>query len=368
MSTSVWRTRLSTIVWFVLVLGVVLSLPVVMDISGWLIIAFVVTSVVLAAPLVWVWRRLFCSGTGSLKIGAWLRTSVALWAALCIATALPFYYLATVTEVRPALAPQVTLSNGDKTVVFQGMMHVGSENFYKAVIYDVEKALADDYVLYYEGVQTNSPESEAFFAKLSQTLTGGQDLSAVYTALGQACGLKFQSEYFTLLEADQAEHPERHVIADVDALEMKQEYERLMQEDPAFAERYATVFDDHGTDTNNDDSIAEAVQWLENGSDGQRKLAGIICRGLMSISYSQEGQADQDTPLSELILEYRNQSLAQRIVAEPNPRIFITYGARHLPGVVALLKQADPAWSVESVKWLRAIEAPKRFDATLDLP
>ena len=28
----------------------------------------------------------------------------------------------------------------------------------------------------------------------------------------------------------------------------------------------------------------------------------------------------------------------------------------------------DPAWSVESVKWLRAIEAPKQFDATLDLP
>lgn len=47
--------------------------------------------------------------------------------------------------------PQATLSNGSKTVVFQGMVHVGSEPFYKTVVCDIEQALSDGFVIFYEG-------------------------------------------------------------------------------------------------------------------------------------------------------------------------------------------------------------------------
>ncbi len=49
--------------------------------------------------------------------------------------------------------PLTTLTDGRRTVVFPGMQHVGSDAFYKSVIYDLEKALADGYTLYYEGVK-----------------------------------------------------------------------------------------------------------------------------------------------------------------------------------------------------------------------
>ena len=114
--------------------------------------------------------------------------------------------------------------------------------------------------------------------------------------------------------------------------------------------------------------MPDAVAFLETGSEDQKKLAGIICRGIMSLAYSPEAQQEQDAPLKELILDFRNQALVQRIVSDDSKRIFITYGARHLPGVVALLKEHDAAWTVASVKWLRAIETPKQFDATIDLP
>jgi hypothetical protein len=45
---------------------------------------------------------------------------------------------------------------------------------------------------------------------------------------------------------------------------------------------------------------------------------------------------------------------------DPHDKIFITYGARHLSGVLDLLKQQDPNWKVATVKWMRTIEAPKR--------
>ena len=122
--THTLRLRISTIAWFVLTLGLLLSLPIVLDASAWLVAGLVILAIILATPLAWILQHLF-----GIK-GRWLHISIALWCLLSTLAALPVYYLATITETQPALAPQVELSNGDKTVVFQGMMHVGSENFY----------------------------------------------------------------------------------------------------------------------------------------------------------------------------------------------------------------------------------------------
>lgn len=65
----------------------------------------------------------------------------------------PIYYLAFWVQSGPTAVPLVTVSNGRKTLVFQGMQHVGSEDFYKSVVFDLEKALTDGYALFYEGVQ-----------------------------------------------------------------------------------------------------------------------------------------------------------------------------------------------------------------------
>jgi hypothetical protein len=267
-----------------------------------------------------------------------------------------------VTDTRPATVPQVSLTNGSKRVVFQGMQHIGSERFYQAVIYDVEKALSEGYVSYYEGVQTPTPESQAFFEKLSQELVGGSDLSGTYKSIGEVCGMKFQLDYFGLLEADKAEHPKRHVVADVDALELKAEYERLMREDPAFAKAHAKDFQPKPA-TNDNAFLLTVVEWLKRGSASQKVLGGVTCRGLFTLN-----QANASTTpgrMQPVILDFRNRALAQRIMQSPDDRIFITYGAAHLPGLVAELRKLDPKWAVGSVKWLRTIEAPEHIEGQL---
>lgn len=69
--------------------------------------------------------------------------------------------------------------------------------------------------------------------------------------------------------------------------------------------------------------------------------------------------------MEPVILEFRNRALAQRIMQTSDDKIFITYGAAHLPGLVAELRKLDPKWAVGSVKWLRTIEAPEHIEGKL---
>lgn len=349
---NLWLVRISAILWFLLVVGCLLALPVMLDASWLLVAAAAVLAVPLGALGALLWR-VFALQAGFFS--TWLRATLACFLALCIAIAAPIYFVAIRTETDPALLPRAVLTDGDKTVVFQGMMHVGSERFYKQVVYDAEAALADGYVLYYEGVQPN-PEGDAWF---SETLAGGGDLSGNYKMLGELCGLRFQLDYFGLLDADRKIRPESHVTADVDTLQMKQEFERLMASDPGFAAGYRAQ---RATADTGDGGMGAVLDVLDSMTPGQKKLSGYVCRYMMSRTSRAEGAPG---PLDKVILDFRNRKLVERILADPHDRIYITYGAKHLDGVLALLQEADPDWHVESVSWIRPLEAPEQLEAEL---
>lgn len=74
------------------------------------------------------------------------------------------------------------------------------------------------------------------------------------------------------------------------------------------------------------------------------------------------GQKDEKnvSPFDPIILDFRNRALVKRILEDEHNKIFITYGANHLSGVFKLLDEKDPRWRIASVKWMRAIEMPKK--------
>ena len=55
------------------------------------------------------------------------------------------------------------------------------------------------------------------------------------------------------------------------------------------------------------------------------------------------------------------------LTKHPASKIYVTYGAAHLPGVIALLKGQDPQWRVTSAKWMRAIGTPEHLSGRLVL-
>ncbi|WP_055047589.1 hypothetical protein [Devosia sp. A16] len=346
-----WKLRISAVWWFLLLAGFLLGLPVLLDVS-WLVVAgLLAVALLVGLVLAWLVRLAFRGQRQQPFVVSYLKAALATLFIFGIVVALPIYYAAVLTELKPLTVPQATLSNGKQTVVFQGMMHVGSEPFYKGVVYDLEKALSEGYVIYYEGVQ-NSPEGDTWF---NDTLAGGGDLSANYKMLSDVCGLKFQLDYFQLLRADMTAHPERHVAADVSTADMMHEYQRLVAADPGFAARVQPAKADAAATASSSEGLSGLIGLLDGGTAEQKRLAGYACRGFLTWTL---GRPDAPSPLDPVILDYRNKALADRISTDTRPLIYITYGAGHLPGLLQDLKAIDPAWEIQSVKWQRVVEAP----------
>jgi hypothetical protein len=357
------RIGLSAIGWFLLVAAFLLGLPVLAQLPGWVLALLALVALLLALPVFLVlraWRRRRGQHAGS-SLGSWLRCSFVSILLVGTAVGAPVYYLSYRVEAAPLILPQATLSNGEKTVVFQGMLHIGSEGFYKSVVYDLEVALAAGYRLFYEGVQPSTAEADRWF---SDTLAGGKDLSASHKEMAGACGLAFQLDWFEPLVADMKERPQRHLTADVTTAEMKAEFDRLVASDASFAAEASRKRAQAATGDADGGPLDAVLNMFRNGTAGQKQLAGLVCRGMFSMLLDPRNERPA-AQIDRVLLDFRNVKLVERILAEPNPRIYITYGTAHLKGVLALLQQNDPRWKVASVKWVRGIGTPEHFDRPL---
>lgn len=342
-----------------------LALPILILLSAKTIACILATAILIALVIVGIghWRRRHRGEKAHIWPRLWRTTllSVLILGALA---GVPVYWLIVREATHPLLLPQVTLSNGATTVVFQGMVHVGSEGFYKSLVYDLENALTNGYKLYYEGLKNSTPEADAWFSK---QFAGGNDLGTNYKALARNCGLQYQIDYFQLLVADMRAHPDRHLTADVDTQELKAEYDRLMATDKKFS---AALEAEHTTSSGEGESfdpMAKLMRWTE-ASPSHQTLGGILCRGFFTVALTSHLESKAEGhPLDRLLLDFRNRHLADTIAAEVHPRIFVTYGAEHFRGVFQLLKEKDPRWRIQSVKWARPISTPEHYEKALVL-
>ncbi len=356
--------QLGAIFWFALLLFGLLGLGVVHVLPGWMI-ALIVTAGLLIGFVTyvprWVVRR--NSPAFSPKWTFLVHAFGGVLAAMGVA-ALPFFYMAFWVTSGPTALPLATLSNGKKAVIFQGMQHVGSEDFYKSVVFDLEKALTEGYTLFYEGVQPvpGRPDLTQWF---TETLLGSKkDLSAGYTQLADSCGLTFQLTYFEPLLADKAIHPGRHVTADVTYGEMKAEYDRLLREDPAFAQAIAARATKKSDD---DDATISMLSAVSKATQDQKRLVGILCRGFMGMSIA-GAIGEKDATMEKVILDFRNRALARFVAESQAEKIYITYGAAHFPGFLKDLQALDPAMKVQSLRWVRPMSLPDEPQAPTGYP
>ncbi|MFT6340046.1 MAG: hypothetical protein ACJASW_001211 [Polaribacter sp.] len=351
------RISLTAIGEFLLVVLFVVSLPVLFIWTLWLFWAVLAAALVVGLLV----RGLALLLMGTERRGHTLATLIVTFSLLTIAVAFPIYYLIYKVEADPPLLPNVVLTNGEKTVVFQGMVHVGMESFFKSVVYDLESAMQSGYRLYYEGIQSSPGEGDDWY---NVNQAGGGDLAEHFKALADACGVTFQMDYFSLMEESARRNPGRHVVADVTTLDMKQEYQRLIMNDPEFDERMRRR---GKLPTPRPPNLVDRLlDWHGQANDSQRELIGVLCRGFISIALDEDNIRDRD--LDKVVLDFRNRKLVERLLADPANKIYITYGAAHLPGVVTLLREQDPDWQILSVKWVRGLATPENWEGSLDIP
>lgn len=244
------------------------------------------------------------------------------------------------------------------------MIHVAADSYYRSVIYDLDKALSEGYVIYYESVRPD----EGGDVWLKRYVTHGAELSANYESLAHLCGLKFQIEYFDLLKADMQANPERHITADVSTGEMKAQFDRLMASNPGFAAQIQAKEANTQSEAKmigNLNDLNRILGWLKTSTPGQKEIAGTVCRAAISMTTRSADRSN--SPLDAVIIDFRNRALADLVMQDPHDRIFTTYGAAHLAGLYSLLRQADPKWKIEAVKWMRPIERTEKLRGRLQL-
>jgi hypothetical protein len=356
--TPRWAERLKGALWLALILFALAGLMVVGKLPPWIVGLVVAAGVALGALLFlprWLFKRRDPAYSAGRSFGAF-----ALGGALGMVglASLPIFYLAFWVQSGPTAVPLATLSNGQKTVVFQGMQHIGSEDFYKSVVFDLEQALADGYTLFYEGVTPvdGRPDLTDWF---NQTLRGDkQDLSAGYKKMAEQCGLTFQLNYFDPIKADMAIHPSRHITADANFLEMKTEFDRLLREEPGFAAAMAAkAAKARQTTSDSGDPFAAFLGIVDGATPEQKKLAGIVCRGVLGMAVSGALGAQND-PSNRVIVDFRNKTLARFVDESKSAKIYVTYGAAHFPGFFAELQKRDPKFAIRSVKGVRPMTLP----------
>ncbi len=358
-STSNWLARLNGAFWLALILFALAGLLVVGKLPLWIVSLVAAAGVALGAILFllrWLAKRRDPAYSPGRSFGAFALAGALGMLGLA---SLPVFYLAFWVQSGPTAVPLATLSNGQKTVVFQDMQHIGSEDFYKSVVFDLEQALADGYTLFYEGVTPvdGRPDLTDWF---NQTLRGSkQDLSAGYKKMAEQCGLSFQLNYFDPIKADMAIHPSRHITADTNFLEMKTEYDRLLREDTVFAAAMAAKAAKvkQATSNSGGDPFALFLGIVEGATPEQKKLAGIVCRGVLGMAVSGALGEEKD-PSNRIIVDFRNRALARFVDESKSDKIYITYGAAHFPGFFAELQKRDPKFAIRAVKGVRPMTLP----------
>lgn len=295
----------------------------------------------------------------------WLRGLVG--NGLSVGTLVALLYLGAVfiNANLPYSVPRVTLTNGDKQVVFQGMLHIGSGAFYERVIYDMLDAEQQGYDFIFEGYRPGTPENNNRF----ETVQGQADDVDTYelqTNLADVCGLDYQNDYFRVWREKARMQPDRYAVVDVSVDEMMNEWDRLVRADAALG----TVQDKYSAQSGNPQSNvkwSDLFAWIGQLNQDQKEVVALGCQTLLNL-LSEYPLPEQDSPFqAKVILDFRNRIVADKILAHSNPKLYVTYGAAHIQGIYKLLRAQDPRWHVQEVQWRQPISIQTQRTGTLDL-
>ncbi|MCQ0971975.1 hypothetical protein MLD63_16250 [Paracoccus sp. TK19116] len=323
----------------------------------------------ISAPLLWAASPLVLGMVAALGAGMGLATKRVLRAyrgkrrrsmltgaaVACSLVAAPLYWLLLQPALHPLTVPRVTLSDGTRQVVFQGMIHIGSDQFYRSVVYDMLRARDAGYVLYFEGILPGTPEATAW---LNAAVHADGDLNAQYARLANACGLEFQGDFLNFVQRQAAIDPAHVVLADVSVTEVYEEWKRLVAERPELDQPIAP-----SQAAGQDLTLSKGLDFVSRLGGHQRDFLAAACRGAFTLLLGRGEDADV---MNLVVLDFRNRKLADRIAAAAGQDIYIAYGSGHLAGLLEEMRKRDPSWQILSTTWTTAILPPD--DATGRLP
>jgi len=242
-------------------------------------------------------------------------------------------------NISPAMMPQYTLTNGNQTIVFQTMSHIGSQQFYNTVQREIRSYKQQGYVLYFEWVGAGSEKNSQDF---NTALWINFD-AELYDNFSKLYGVVAQNnEDFLNIE----NNLDYNIDINIDEImDIYRQTTALRSDETKSSFMQSSEVQDVNS------LILEQLAWL---SKSQLKVIRYINQSLLNFMIKQEKLrnmivekvANQD--LFSVILDQRNAHVVSEIQARWDAKIFIIYGLMHFQWVFELLKTQDPNWEIIS--------------------
>jgi len=189
----------------------------------------------------------------------------------------------------------------------------------------MELLKGQDYVFFYEGVRTGTPES---IEKLSE-LMGMNVSEKMYRIFAEMGGLITQNGdvFLGIL-------PSTNVDLSTDEIITLAGEQNIVASAGVSNENIIDVFE----------------KSFPSMNAFQKNIIRIMSRGMMNIllrTYTNPAltqELQRSIPVFDIILHQRNDLVVESIIASPIPNIYIHYGALHYEGIFAKLKEKDSRW------------------------
>jgi len=242
--------------------------------------------------------------------------------------------------------PVYTISNWEKTVIFQAMSHIWTENFYENVKNNIKKAKEDWYILFYEWVRPGSKENmnkfnKTLWVKIDKNLY--KNMAKLYWLTNQ------KNENFLNI----INNKDYNIDLSIDNIVELYEKNNSINSD-----KDSTVKSkEPAIDVNK-----LIIESLANLNERQLQILRFINKSIINMIIKNETIQNTvvnnfwNKKLFEVILWNRNEVISNAIIQSKNNKIIITYWLLHFNWVFDLLKNNDSNWKIEKTEYLYPIK------------
>lgn len=246
-----------------------------------------------------------------------------------------YYY----NEKAPAYLLEYSITNWEKTVVFQSMMHIWWENFYNQVSKNLENYKKQDFVHFYEWVKPGSKEN---MKELNNALWFEFDKN-LYPNISKLLWISFQNYekiIWTLSEKD--------INVDLSVDDIIDEYKKLKVENNSKIENKEII------------NISKEIEKTLNSINSRElKLINYLAEASINFILSNDENIALiswwNEEIMKSILNKRDKHLAEEIQNSEYKKIYVTYWALHFKWVLENLQKTDKNWKIEKVEKYKAL-------------
>ena len=242
---------------------------------------------------------------------------------------------------------EYTISNWKKTVVFQEMSHIWSNNYYDKIKNNLIEYKKNSYVYFFEWVKPGTKENMTNFNK-AIWIDFNKDL---YKNFSKLYWVTFQDNSIYLNLVNDLDF---NIDVSIDWIMEKYEKEPKNREQPL-----SWILSP--SEGNIVDINSEILDTLTKLNDKQLNILRFVNKSILSAliksDKAQELISDNfwNKKLFDIILDWRNKVLSDEIIDSKYNKIYITYWKLHFDWVLKLLQENDKNWKIISKKEINSM-------------